>query len=63
MTGRRGREAVHAYYPPNTAASSGLTGQLAELIYVKRKLTAAEDAALTEYLNDRYGLSLTGVTQ
>ena len=47
----------------STTAGS-LTGQIAELIYVpERVLTAAEDAALTTYLNTRYGLSLTGVTQ
>lgn len=43
--------------------SGNLTGQIAELLYLKRLLTAAEDAALTDYLNERYGLSLTGVTQ
>ena len=43
--------------------AGNLTGQIAELLYLKRLLTAAEDADLTQYLNARYGLSLTGVTQ
>ena len=43
--------------------AGNLTGQIAELLYLKRLLTAAEDADLTQYLNARYSLSLTGVTQ
>lgn len=49
-------------------AGSGTTlgtfdGQIAEILFLKRLLTAEEDAALTEYLNERYGLALSGVTQ
>lgn len=47
-----------------TATTTGAyTGQLAELIFIKRALTAPEDAELTTYLNARYGLALSGVTQ
>jgi hypothetical protein len=37
-------------------------GQLAEIILHHGLLSAGEDASLTSYLNDRYGLSLPGVT-
>lgn len=40
-----------------------LNGYIAEMIFIKRVLTSGEDASLTTYLNDRYGLSLPGVTQ
>ncbi len=44
------------------AGATGFTGQIAEVIFVKRLLTADEDAALASYFS-RYGLSLPGVTQ
>lgn len=47
----------------SATTTGGFTGQIAEIIYLKRVLTSGEDAALTAYLNDRYGLSLPGVTQ
>lgn len=47
-----------------TATTTGsLTGQIAEMIYLRRALTSDEDDALRDYLNDRYGLALAGVTQ
>lgn len=46
----------------NSDSSGDFTGDMAELIYVRRVFTAPEDAELVTYLNDRYGLSLTGVT-
>lgn len=36
-------------------------GRIAELLLLKRSLTAQEDADLTSYYNDRYGLALTTV--
>lgn len=45
------------------AANGSFQGNVAEIIYVKRALTAAEDAALVSYLNTRYGTSFTAVTQ
>ncbi len=47
----------------NSQTAGTYVGQIAEVLYLKRLLSAAEDAALTSYLNDRYGLSLPGVTQ
>lgn len=47
-----------------TASGTGTySGQIAELLFIKRVLTSGEDASLTGYLNTRYGLALTGVTQ
>ena len=46
-----------------TTGGSGLVGHVAEVIYVAGLLSSGEDASLTSYLNSRYGLSLTGVTQ
>lgn len=43
--------------------TGALNGYIAEILFCKRLLTAAEDAALTSYFNTRYGLSLPGVTQ
>jgi hypothetical protein len=45
----------------STTAGS-FVGQLAEIILHHGLLSAGEDASLTSYLNDRYGLSLPGVT-
>ena len=46
-----------------TTGAAGLVGHVAEVIYVAGLLSSGEDASLTSYLNSRYGLSLTGVTQ
>lgn len=46
-----------------TASVGTYNGQIAELLFIKRVLTSDEDDLLTAYLNARYGLSLTGVTQ
>ena len=46
-----------------TTGGSGLVGHVAEVIYVAGLLSSGEDASLASYLNTRYGLSLTGVTQ
>lgn len=45
------------------AGAAGLTGWIAEVIHIKRELTSGEDASLKDYLNNRYGFSLTSVTQ
>lgn len=46
-----------------TTGTSGLIGNLAEAFYIKRVLTATEDADLTSYWNDYYGTSFaSGVT-
>lgn len=47
----------------NNTTTGSLVGYIAEMIYIKRALTGAEDDALRDYLNDRYGLALAGVTQ
>jgi len=47
----------------NKPSGGGWTGEIAEIIYHKALLSAAEDAKLTSYLNDRYGLTLTSVTR
>lgn len=47
----------------SSISSGSFRGWIAEDIFVKRAITSGEDASLTAYLNDRYGLSLTGVTQ
>jgi len=46
-----------------TTTAADFTGQIAEVLFLKRVLSAEEDSALTDYLNERYGLALTGVTQ
>lgn len=46
-----------------TTSAGSLNGQIAEVIFIKRVLTSGEDASLTGYLNTRYGLALSGVTQ
>ncbi len=46
-----------------SATVGNFTGQIAELLFLKRGISASEDAELTRYLNARYGLSLSGVTQ
>lgn len=48
----------------SAAGSSGLPGNIAEVFYMKRELTAQEDADLTAYWNDYYGTSFaSGVTK
>lgn len=46
-----------------TTGTGTLSGQIAEVIFIKRVLTSGEDASLTSYINARYGLALSGVTQ
>lgn len=47
-----------------SATTTGtLTGSIAEVIFIKRIISGAEDALLTAYINSRYGLALARVTQ
>ena len=46
-----------------SSTAPAYSGQIAELIFLKRVLTSDEDDALVAYLNTRYGTALTGVTQ
>lgn len=43
--------------------ASQYEGDLAELIYIKRQLTADEDGFLSDYFDARYGTTTTAVTQ
>ena len=45
------------------AGGSGLDGTIPEAFFIKRVLTAQEDADYIAYLNDYYDLNLTGFTQ
>jgi len=47
----------------NAPTGDQFIGQIAEVLYHKAVLTAAQDTNLTRYLNQRYGLSLSSVTR
>lgn len=46
-----------------STAVSAIVGKIAEIVILPRLITAAEDATFAGYLNARYDMSLTGVTQ